>query len=102
MRRFFQFIDERNGKVLIRDGAVALVIAEQSVVPSRNLPVRWPGTNSAEGETKVQSRAFSSRSVCRNATPLSDSGLYASGKVGVSTSLRPGATSRLPAPPTTR
>src|SRR5438093_5547614 len=76
MFRMFELVDERDGVVLHRDPALACRINEKLVFAKAEFP-----------------RALARREL--------RGPLYASGNPGVSTSALPGATSRLPAPPTT-
>jgi len=50
-------------------------------LPRRNLPVRSPSTNSADGDRNVQSSSFSLLNKSRNSAPLRASGFIGGGKV---------------------
>ena len=54
MGRPLDLVGHRDRKILERDPALARRIDQKLVVPKRNLPVRFPGSNSADGDRKVQ------------------------------------------------
>jgi hypothetical protein len=98
MSRLFDFISQRDGIILERDAA-ALVVGQQLVAAEAKLPGALAGHEHRRGG-KVQSSAVSWRSRSRKTPPAAACALYIVGNCGVSINFTPGATSRLPAPPT--
>src|SRR5436190_20569898 len=100
MFRMFELVDERDGVVLHRDPALACRINEKLVFAKAEFP-RALARRDLRGrrqECPVQLGFLQDFEEPGASTPFS---LICFGNPGVSTSALPGATSRLPAPPTT-
>lgn len=82
MRGRFQFVDHRHRVVLNGNMAAAFSSASNSSSPRRKCPVRWPGSNSADGARNDHSRSGSLLSCLRASIVANEPGFTHSGKRG--------------------
>jgi hypothetical protein len=97
----FDLIGERDCIILERDAA-AVVVGQQLIAAETKFPCALAGHEHRGGRQKRPiERSFVTQQIGED-PPAAASALYIDGNRGVSISFTPGATSRLPVPPTTR
>src|SRR5271156_66633 len=101
MLRLLHFVGKGDRIVLERDGA-AFAAYQKSVLAKTKIASALARSEEGGWRQERQLRSFSVRNRSRKTQPARVSFSYSFGKSGESTRSLPGATSRLPAPPTTK